>query len=115
MIDETACVDSQTYDEVDFDVNYEITDEEIIRNLKMEINELQATIARFGRERDVLSTLYANTVFELTHVRDNLRWTEKNVTDMRDCANNLRRILFKENKVRMSKETEKEIRKFLSF
>lgn len=89
--------------------------EEVIRELRRDIHRLQDECGRLGRERDLLSDMYARVCFENNNLRDIQRWTESTVQDMRDSAYELRRILFSEGKVRMSKETRAEISKFLSF
>ena len=89
--------------------------EEVIRELRRDIHRLQDECGRLGRERDLLSDMYARVCFENNSLRDIQRWNESNYQDMRDNANELRRILFAEGKVRMSKETRAEISKYLSF
>lgn len=89
--------------------------EEVIKNLRNELDTVREECSRLGQERDLLADMYARERFENLHLRDARRWTERNCQDMHEAAYELRRILFVDGKVRMSKETRAEISKYLSF
>lgn len=89
--------------------------EEVIKDLRNELNMLKEECSRLGQERNLLADMYARERFENHHLRDMQRYTERNCQDMHDAAYALRRILFVDGKVRMSKETRAEISKYLSF
>lgn len=89
--------------------------EEVVRELRNDLHRLSEECSRLGKERDLLADMYARERFENNNLRDIQRYNEKTYQDMRDAAYELRRILFNEGKVRMSKETRAEISKYLSF
>ena len=89
--------------------------EEVIHELRNDLCRIQEECSRLGKERDLLADMYARERFENHHLRDIQRYNVKAYEDMRDAAHELRRILFIDGKVRMSKETREEISKYLSF
>lgn len=89
--------------------------EEVVRELRNDLHRVQEECGRLGRERDLLADMYARERFENNNLREFQRYNEKTHQEMREAAYELRRILFNEGKVRMSKETRAEISKYLSF
>ena len=89
--------------------------ETVIRELRKDLRRVQDECGRLGRERDLLADMYARERFENQHLRDMQRYTETNLQEMHEAAYELRRILFSDGKIRLSKEIRAEISKYLSF
>ena len=115
--DPEACVKkSEPCDNFEYCVKKaEPSPEEVIHELRNDLYRVQEECGRLGRERDLLADMYARERFENHNLREIRRYNEKAYEDMRDAAYALRRILFNDGKVRMSKETRAEISKYLSF
>ena len=87
--------------------------ETVIRELRKDLRRAHDECGRLGRERDLLADMYARERFENQHLRDMQRYNETNLQEMHEAAYELRRILFSDGKIRLSKETRAEISKYL--
>ncbi len=96
----------------------EPSDAERLEWAQNELKEVQETCGRFGRERDMLSEMFADKVFELRITRDNQRIRDRMYEQLRDKLIGIRVLLFgsdNKGKIRMNKEIEKELLKLLRF
>lgn len=83
--------------------------------LKEDLERERKMCQRFSKENALLANMYADEVYRRRMLEESLDDADNKLHKIRNNIYMLHKTLFEDGKVRMSKETEKLIRKFLSF